>query len=197
MLSAYGYSYPTNNNQPPLPQQRTSSPFENPYTSSSATAGPSRLTSSAASSSATSVTATQSSDPYSEYDTKKHDDRPAPPSSWWPNSKNKESDLQASMLEEQNDERLQGLSDRVAILKSITIGIGNEVVEGTKDLNSLGDAMSNARDFLGGTVKRMNHMARRQGGWFCNMMMFLLFVCWLFVSIRGNRHKSQKRPVSR
>lgn len=90
--------------------------------------------------------------------------------------------MQATMLEEQNDDRLQGLTDRVAVLKSITIGIGNEVVEGTKDLNSLGDAMSNARDFLGGTVKRMNNMARRQGGWFCNMMLFLLFVCWLFVS---------------
>lgn len=25
-------------------------------------------------------------------------------------------------------------------------------------------------------------MARRQGGWFCNMMVFILFVIWIFVS---------------
>lgn len=41
---------------------------------------------------------------------------------------------------------------------------------------------SNSSAFLGNTFKRMNHMAKRQGGWYCNMMMFLLFVIWIFVS---------------
>ncbi|CAO1634847.1 unnamed protein product [Sympodiomycopsis kandeliae] len=179
MLSAYGYSYPSTS--PSAPQPRTSSPFENPYTSTAGGSSSSASTSQLRN--GTSSSQQQSLDPYSEYDRKKHDDKPSPPSSssWWPSSNNKQSDLQASLLEEQNDERLKGLSDKVAVLKSITVGIGNEVIDGTKDLNSLGEAMSNARDFLGGTMKRMNHMARRQGGWFCNMMLFLLFVCWLFV----------------
>lgn len=28
----------------------------------------------------------------------------------------------------------------------------------------------------------MNRMARRQGSWFCNMMIFIIFVVWIFVS---------------
>jgi hypothetical protein len=45
------------------------------------------------------------------------------------------------------------------------------------------DAFSNTSAFLGNTFNRMNHMARRQGGWWCNMMMFLVLVIWLFVSV--------------
>lgn len=43
----------------------------------------------------------------------------------------------ADQLEEQNDERLEGLNSRVKLLKDITIGIGTEVKDSTKDLDSL------------------------------------------------------------
>lgn len=43
----------------------------------------------------------------------------------------------AEQLEEQNDDRLEGLSAKVRILKDITVGIGNEVRDSTKDLDSL------------------------------------------------------------
>lgn len=89
----------------------------------------------------------------------------------------------AEDLEEQNDQRLEGLTARVSMLKEITLNIGTEVRESTKDLGVLGEAFENTSAFLGGTFKRMNKMARRQGGWFCNMMLFLLFVTWLFVSL--------------
>lgn len=88
----------------------------------------------------------------------------------------------AEDLEEQNDQRLDGLTARVSMLKEITLNIGTEVREGTKDLGVLGEAFENTSAFLGGTFKRMNKMAMKQGGWFCNMMLFLLFVTWLFVS---------------
>lgn len=88
----------------------------------------------------------------------------------------------AEDLEEQNDSRLDGLTARVSMLKEITLNIGTEVREGTKELGTLGEAFENTSAFLGGTFKRMNKMAKRQGGWFCNMMLFLLFVTWLFVS---------------
>jgi blocked-early-in-transport protein 1 len=88
----------------------------------------------------------------------------------------------AEDLEEQNDQRLDGLTARVSMLKEITLNIGTEVRESTKDLGVLGEAFDNTSAFLGGTFKRMNKMAKRQGGWFCNMMLFLLFVTWIFVS---------------
>ncbi|TKY86782.1 hypothetical protein EX895_004422 [Sporisorium graminicola] len=87
----------------------------------------------------------------------------------------------AEDLEEQNDQRLDGLTARVSMLKEITLNIGSEVRESTKDLGVLGEAFDNTSAFLGGTFKRMNKMAKRQGGWFCNMMLFLLFVTWIFV----------------
>ncbi|PWN46797.1 hypothetical protein IE53DRAFT_391037 [Violaceomyces palustris] len=87
----------------------------------------------------------------------------------------------AQDLEEQNDARLDGLSARVKILKEITTGIGQEVRDSTKDMGSLTEAFENTSAFLGNTFNRMNKMARRQGGWFCNMMIFLLFVSWIFV----------------
>lgn len=88
----------------------------------------------------------------------------------------------AEDLEEQNDSRLDGLTARVSMLKEITLNIGTEVREGTKELGTLGEAFESTSAFLGGTFKRMNKMAKRQGSWFCNMMLFLLFVTWLFVS---------------
>ncbi|PWZ00638.1 hypothetical protein BCV70DRAFT_231471 [Testicularia cyperi] len=88
----------------------------------------------------------------------------------------------AEDLEDQNDQRLEGLSARVTMLKEITLNIGTEVRDSTKDLSSLGEAFESTSAFLGGTFRKMNHMAKRQGGWFCNMMLFLLFVTWIFVS---------------
>ncbi|CAO1624994.1 unnamed protein product [Parajaminaea phylloscopi] len=164
MLAAYGYGTPSPQQQP---ASRGPSPFEQPYASGPAANGSYKA---------------------SPYHSKKNDDEPeqgssgsarSAISSWWP-AGNSDSRM-AEQLEEGNDERLQGLSDRVKILKDITLGIGNEVREGTKDLNSLQEAMSNAGALLNNTFNKMNHMARRQGGWFCNMMLFLLFICWLFV----------------
>jgi blocked-early-in-transport protein 1 len=188
MLAGYGYgNYSASPQAPSI--GRTASPFEQPYASTSASASTGGSASSrhpfASSSSAQAqaqrATPLQQED-WSEYDRKKYDESPVAPTStssskWWGGS-----DRQAEQLEEQNDERLQGLSDRVKILKDITLGIGNEVREGTKELGTLGEAMSGASAFLGGTFQRMNKMAKRQGGWFWNMMGFLLFVCWLFVS---------------
>ncbi|KAL9938873.1 hypothetical protein V8E36_002592 [Tilletia maclaganii] len=87
----------------------------------------------------------------------------------------------AEDLEEANDERLEGLSARVKMLKDITVGIGNEVRDSTKDLDVLGGAFSTTSAFLGGTFIKMNRMASRQSSWFCNMMLFILFVIWIFV----------------
>ncbi|CEH19021.1 V-SNARE [Ceraceosorus bombacis] len=89
----------------------------------------------------------------------------------------------AEDLEEQNDQRLEGLSAKVRILKDITLGIGQEVRDGTAEMSTLSEAFSNTGSFLKGTFTRMNRMAGRQTGWFCNMMLFLMLVGWIFVIV--------------
>lgn len=89
----------------------------------------------------------------------------------------------ASDLEEQNDARLSGLSERIKLLKDISTGIGVEARDSTNDMNSLNEIFANTGAFLGSTFQRMNSMARRQRGWFCNMMLFLVLVVWIFVSL--------------
>ncbi|PWN92869.1 hypothetical protein FA10DRAFT_246867 [Acaromyces ingoldii] len=154
-------------------QPRTASPFEQPYSHYS-TGTPYAPSSSY-----------NTSDPYSEYD------RGAPKKEGQPGGGgggafgsflSSIGARTAEDLEEQNDERLEGLSTKVKMLKDITLGIGNEVRDSTKDLDSLSEAFSNTSAFLGNTFSRMNRMARRQGGWFCNMMIFLILVIWIFVS---------------
>lgn len=87
----------------------------------------------------------------------------------------------AADLEEQNDARLSGLSERIKLLKDISTGIGKEARESTAEMNSLNDLFSNASSLLGTTFNKMTVMARRQRGWFCNMMLFIMLVIWIFV----------------
>ncbi|KAK1927537.1 hypothetical protein DB88DRAFT_478343 [Papiliotrema laurentii] len=86
-------------------------------------------------------------------------------------------------VEEQNDERLDGLLGKVKILKDITSGIGNEVRDSNLQLSSMNDAFASTSTFLGGTFRRMNKMAKRQGGNWCWFMGFLLIVLWIFVLV--------------
>jgi len=76
---------------------------------------------------------------------------------------------------------LSGLSERIKLLKDISTGIGVEARDSTNDMNSLNEIFANTGAFLGSTFQRMNSMARRQRGWFCNMMLFLVLVVWIFV----------------
>ncbi|WWC96988.1 hypothetical protein V866_003865 [Kwoniella sp. B9012] len=86
-------------------------------------------------------------------------------------------------VEGQNDERLEGLLGKVKILKDITVGIGNEVRDSNVLLGNMNDSFSSTSTFLGGTFRRMNKMAKRQGGNWCWFMGFLLLVLWIFVVV--------------
>ncbi|KDQ12799.1 hypothetical protein BOTBODRAFT_34253 [Botryobasidium botryosum FD-172 SS1] len=89
----------------------------------------------------------------------------------------------ADDLEGQNDERLEGLSAKVKLLKDISIGIGNEVRESTIQLSQMNDAFAETSGILSGTFRRMNAMATRQGGrWMCYMI-FLILVFWFFMVV--------------
>ncbi|KAJ1309652.1 hypothetical protein OPQ81_006419 [Rhizoctonia solani] len=88
----------------------------------------------------------------------------------------------AEDLEGQNDERLEGLTAKVKILKDITIGIGNEVRDSTVQLSQMNDAFAETSGILGGTFRRMNAMATRQGGrWACYMIFIFLVLCFFVI----------------
>ncbi|KAJ7293373.1 hypothetical protein C8J57DRAFT_1429197 [Mycena rebaudengoi] len=87
----------------------------------------------------------------------------------------------ADDLEGQNDEQLDGLSAKVKLLKDITIGIGNEVRESTIQLSQMNDAFAETSGILGGTFRRMNNMATRQGCRWLWYIVFLVIVFWFFI----------------
>ncbi|KIK98320.1 hypothetical protein PAXRUDRAFT_823966 [Paxillus rubicundulus Ve08.2h10] len=89
----------------------------------------------------------------------------------------------ADDLEGQNDEHLEGLSAKVKLLKDISIGIGNEVRESTIQLSQMNDAFAETSGILGGTFRRMNNMAERQGCRWLWYILFLVFVFWFFIIV--------------
>lgn len=52
-------------------------------------------------------------------------------------------------------------------MEQITINIGNEVRDSTKLLSGMNDTFDETGGFLGGTMKKMNKMAKKQGGQWC------------------------------
>ncbi|GAA5924198.1 SNARE domain- containing protein [Sporobolomyces koalae] len=89
-------------------------------------------------------------------------------------------DRAAEDIEGQNDEALGQLSQKVKLLKNITINIGNEVRDSTKMLNGMNDTFGETGDFLSGTMKKMKRMAKKQGGQWCLWIAFLFIVTCVF-----------------
>lgn len=99
------------------------------------------------------------------------------------------SDANASIMEQQNNERINLLSDQVARLKGLTIDIGNEVREQNSLLDNMGDGFQNTRDMLAGSLQRIGTMLQTGGGkHMCYMVMFCVFVMvflWWMMSYKG------------
>jgi len=89
----------------------------------------------------------------------------------------------ADDLEGQNDEALEGLSAKVKLLKDITIGIGNEVRESTRQLSNMNDTFAETGGILQGTFRRMNNMASRQGCRWLWYIVFFIVVFWFFIVV--------------
>ncbi|EKM83430.1 hypothetical protein AGABI1DRAFT_88422 [Agaricus bisporus var. burnettii JB137-S8] len=89
----------------------------------------------------------------------------------------------ADDLENQNDEAIEGLSAKVKLLKDITVGIGNEVRESTKQLSQMNDAFAETGGILQGTFRRMNTMATKQGCRWLWYILFLIIVFWFFIVV--------------
>lgn len=98
-------------------------------------------------------------------------------------------DANASILEQQNNERINELADHVARLKGLTIDIGNEVREQNSLLDNMGDGFQNTRDMLQGSLRRIGSMLEQGGAkHMCYMVAFCVFIMvflWWLMSSKG------------
>jgi blocked-early-in-transport protein 1 len=83
----------------------------------------------------------------------------------------------ASIMEQQNNDRINELSDQVARLKGLTLDIGNEVQEQNNLLDGMGDNFGNVGEMLAGSLQRMGVMMERGGAkHMCYLVAFVVFV---------------------
>ncbi|KAI1300375.1 hypothetical protein EDD11_006240 [Mortierella claussenii] len=87
------------------------------------------------------------------------------------------SDREMLSLESQNDEELSGLHSKVAMLKKITMDIGQEVRDSTVFLGELDQDFGRTGGLLNTTYTRLKVMASTQNGrYMCYMVSFCVFM---------------------
>lgn len=98
-------------------------------------------------------------------------------------------DANASILEQQNNERINELSEHVARLKGLTIDIGNEVREQNSLLDGMSDGFQSTRDLLHGSLLRIGTMLESGGAkHMCYLVGFSVFVIvflWWLMSYKS------------
>jgi blocked early in transport 1 len=98
-------------------------------------------------------------------------------------------DANSSILEQQNNERINQLSEHVARLKGLTIDIGNEVREQNALLDGMGDGFQNTRDLLQNSLRRIGTMLESGGAkHMCYLVAFCVFVMvflWWLMTYKG------------
>lgn len=86
-------------------------------------------------------------------------------------------DSELDYLESQNDDKIHGLSAKVAVLKNITSRIGDEIQSGNSLLDTMNDQFSHTGTILGDTFSKFKVMAAKEGGMtMCYMVFFIVFV---------------------
>ena len=83
-------------------------------------------------------------------------------------------DTNANILEQQNNERINELSDQVARLKGLTISIGDEVREQNSLLDGMGDSFLNTGDMLRSSLARIGTMLETGG---TKHMLYMIAFC--------------------
>lgn len=85
-------------------------------------------------------------------------------------------DTNSNILEQQNNERINELSDQVSRLKGLTIDIGNEVREQNSLLDNMGDGFMHTGDMLRNSLTRIGTMLESGG---TKHMMYMIGFCVL------------------
>ncbi|KAK7921073.1 SNARE domain-containing protein, partial [Apiospora marii] len=107
----------------------------------------------------------------------------APPAS---TSSGQYDDATIESLESQNDSQVSGILDKVSILKSMSVAMGDEIRDSTAMMEKMNDTFDNTRLRVRGTMNRMMIMADRTGvGWrvwlgFFVAVVFVFIYVWLF-----------------
>mmetsp|Transcript_24288 Transcript_24288/g.75909 ORF Transcript_24288/g.75909 Transcript_24288/m.75909 type:complete len:128 (+) Transcript_24288:24-407(+) len=81
------------------------------------------------------------------------------------------------LMERQNDEHLDALSEQVAMLKNLTMEIDGEVKEQNTFLDQMGLGFAGAGEALSGTMQALDAMSKRAGG------KFALFITLTIVGV--------------
>lgn len=89
------------------------------------------------------------------------------------------SDMNANIMESQNNERIDELSQQVARLKGLTIDIGNEVREQNSLLDQMQDGFASTGDMLAGSLRKIGTML--QAGGAKHMMYMVMFIVAVFI----------------
>ena len=97
------------------------------------------------------------------------------------------SEMNANIMEQQNNERIAHLGESVARLKGLSLDIGHEVREQNSLLDNMGDGFANTKDMLSGSLKRIGTMLEKGGAkHMCYMVGFVVAVMvmlyWLMSS---------------
>ena len=85
-------------------------------------------------------------------------------------------DTNSNILEQQNNERINELSDQVARLKGLTISIGDEVREQNSLLDNMGDGFLHTGDLLRSSLSRIGTMLETGG---TKHMLYMIGFCVL------------------
>lgn len=70
-------------------------------------------------------------------------------------------------LENQNDQMLDGLRDKISTLKRVTIDIGEEAKSQNRLLNDMGNDMDANQGLLGATMRKLGIVSRARGQFLC------------------------------
>ncbi|GMH66759.1 hypothetical protein TrLO_g3048 [Triparma laevis f. longispina] len=104
-------------------------------------------------------------------------------SSYYNNPSPNKPNVTNQILENQNDNRINTLTDQVSALKSLTININNEVVSQNNMINGMDDSFVGVGDLLGGTIGKIKTMMDQTGGrhmWYLAgfIILVMTFLYW-------------------
>lgn len=95
------------------------------------------------------------------------------------------SNERTNAIEEQNEELTDALGDKVHILKSLTIDLGNEVKEHNKFLNSLDEDFERTGGFLNKTINRVVRLGKGSHNYYILYLLLfsfvIFFVIWILI----------------
>lgn len=103
-----------------------------------------------------------------------------------PNSRGQYDTATLEELESQNDSQVTGILDKVKILKTMSVAMGDEIRDSSALIEKMNDSFDSTRLRLRGTMNRMMVMAERTGvGWkvwlgFFAAVIFIFTYVWLF-----------------